>query len=487
MSVRLVYSDIAVGAENDAAVSTTARQSFSVPARLPHGADSVPLATLEPNSWALDGSRVCRGAQKVGFWSTQMSDEDGVFGTKPTITVAFDEQYTSLGISLVFDTALADYCSDITLSWYQDNALLAQKQFFPDGPAYFCEQTVEHYDKVVLQMNATHLPHRYAKLSRILFGITRTFARNELRSVRITEGVSLISTEVPINKMDFSLDSSADIEYIFQRLQPIFAYDGETLVGAFYIELSSRKGKGLYDLSCNDAVGVLEYETIPAAMYSGKNAKSAILEVLDGKFELELAPELESETLTGYVPEGTRRNALHHIAFALRAVVDTSRTDKVRVFRAAASAPAPIPPSRIYAGGSVNTAAVVTAVRVTTHSYSTSGSGNQVQAGGVTYYDTQNVLTVKNPDVTASDRQNVVEITDATLVGPSNGPAVAQHVYQYYMRRSTQSIKIVMDGEKPGDCVTALTPWGTEITGNVATMNITLSGIAAADCEVVGQ
>lgn len=486
MSVRLVYQDIAVGAEDDASVSTTAAKKFSSPAQLPHGVESAPISTLELNGWALDGTRESLTTQKVGFCSDQMSGEDGTFADPPTITVNFDEQYTSLGISLVFDTAVSDYCSSVTVFWYQGTTLLAEQEFNPDGPIYFCEKTVEHYNKVVIRMNATHLPYRYAKLSKIMFGITREFLRDELRNVKITEGINLISTDLSVNKMDFVLDSNTDIDYIFQLLQPIYAYDGETLIGAFYIETSSRKGKSLYDLSCNDAVGVLDYETIPAAIYSGKNAKTAILDILDGKFELDIAPELENETLTGYVPEGTRRNAIHHIAFALRAIVDTSGTDKVRVFRAPTANPANIPPVRTYTGGSVDTSAIVTAVKVTTHSYSTSGSGNQVEVAGKTYYDTQNVITIRNPDVTASDKQNVVEITDATLVNPSNGQAVAQNVYDYHMRRNTQNLKIVMDAEKPGDYVTTTTPWGTQITGNITTMNINLSGIAAANCEVIG-
>lgn len=486
MSVRLVYRDIAVGAEEDASVSTTAAKSFSLPAQLPHGVDSVPIATLELNGWGLGGDREILTTQKVGFWSDQMSGENGAFSSPPTITIDFDEQYTSTAVSLVFDTAVSDYCSKVTIFWYQGETLLAQQEFHPDGPTYFCEKTVWHYSKVVIRMDATHLPYRYAKLSKIRFGIIREFLRDELRNVKITEEINLISTELPTRKMDFSLDSKTGIEYIFQRLQPIFAYDGETLIGAFYVENSNRKGKSLYDLSCNDAVGVLDYETIPAAMYSGKNAKTALLDILDDKFELDIDPELESETLTGYVPEGTRRNAVHHIAFALRAIVDTSGTDKVRVFRAHTEDPANIPPSRIYTGGSVDTSAIVTAVKVTTHSYSTTGDGNQVEVGGTTYYDTQNVITILNPNVTASDKKNVVEITDATLVNPSNGQAVTQNVYDYYMRRNIQHLKIVMDGEKPGDYVTATTPWGVEITGNVTMMNINLSGIAAADCEVVG-
>lgn len=486
MSVRLVYEDIAVGAEEDASVSTTAAQSFSEPSQLPHGAESVPIAALELNGWVLDGTRQLLNGQKVGFWSSALSGEDGTFSIPPVLTVAFDQQYTSLGIALEFDTFTGAYCSQVTVRWYQGTALLAKKVFYPDSASYFCENTVEHYNKVEIQLDATHLPLSYAKLSHIRFGVSRTFGRDELRSVKITQQIDLISAELAVNKMHFTLDSKSGISYIFQQLQPIYAYNGETLVDVFYIEEASRKGEELYDISSSDAVGVLDKETIPGAIYSAKPVRALVEAILDGKFALELDPTLEGETVTGYIPDGTRRNALRHIAFALRAVVDTSGTDAVRLYRPVTSGAAEVPPSRTYVGGSVSTKAVVTAVKVTAHSFSTSGSGESVTVGGVTYYDTKTVTTINNPNVTASDKQNVVEITDATLVNPSNVAAVAQHVYDYHMRRSTHNVKIVVDQEKPGDYVTTHTPWGAEITGNITMMDLTLSGITAAECEVVG-
>ena len=67
-----------------------------------------------------------------------------------------------------------------------------------------------------------------------------------------------------------------------------------------------------------------------------------------------------------------------------------------------------------------------------------------------------------------------------------NAPAVAQHLYDYYTKRQTQRVRIVMDGEKPGDHVAAPTPWDTTVDGYITSMSIVLSGIAAADCEIVG-
>lgn len=488
MSVKIVYEDVAIGAQEDAAVTATAAQEGSNPEGLPVGVDPGPVATLELNSWQLGGGHRLRQNQKLGFWSVQMSGADGKFSSLPQITISFDQRYTSLGISLRFDTATGDYCSALTILWYQGAKKLAEADFSPDSPEYFCERTVEAYDKVVIQLKATHLPYRRAKLTRVMFGITRTFLRDELRSVKVTEQADLISAEVAVNTLDIQLDSHSDVEYMFQLRQPVYAYNGETLVGMFFIDSSSRTGENLYSLSCVDAVGVLDDDSVPAAVYARRPLKEVLEEVLDGKFELALDPALSAETVTGYLPSCTRREALHQIAFAARAIVDTSGSEAVRVYRLKVETPAEIPPERIYTGGSVDTSSVVTAVSVTAHSYNAAGSGNDtVEAGGVTYYHTTAVTTITNPNVTAADKQNVVEIKDATLVNPANVAAVARAAYDYYMRRSTQRVKIVMEHEQPGSRIAASTPWGTRIAGHIASMSIALSGIAAADCEVVGS
>ena len=54
------------------------------------------------------------------------------------------------------------------------------------------------------------------------------------------------------------------------------------------------------------------------------------------------------------------------------------------------------------------------------------------------------------------------------------------------MRRQTHSVKIIVDKEAPGDYVQTTTPWGTKITGTITSMDIRLSGIAAAECKIIG-
>ena len=488
MSVKVVYEDVAVGSAAASSVETSEAMGISKTSLLPFGALEGPIATTEQNQWILNGTRKVKPASEpVGFWSTTRSGDDCTFTTPPTITITLDGQFTSLGIYFKFDGETGDYCSDLNLTWYNGTTQLATQQFFPNSGNYFCEKTVELYNKVTIQFNKTNLPDRPIKISLILFGLVREFERQELRSVEATEELSIISDELAINTLDFTLDSEEDIDYIFQEKQPVYAYNRKTKIGTFYIDESTRLSKNVYNVSCIDALGILDEDPFAAAIYTNANAKTVLESILGNHFDLELSEDLQSEKLTGYIADCTRREALQQVAFALRAVVDTSGSGNVKVWRLAETDPAEIPLNRLYTGGDVSTSAIVTEVRVTAHTYSTSGSGSDtVEVGGKTYHHTTAVTTKSNPNVTASTKPNVIEVKDATLVNSTNVAAVTQHVFDYYMRRQTHGVKIVMDKEMPGDYVTTTTPWEDQITGTITSMTIKLSGIAAAECEIVG-
>lgn len=487
MSVRIVYQDIAAGADEDALVTSSSAADFTDPALLPFGGSGAAVSTLELNGWPLDGKTEILNGQPLAFWSIAMSGSDGRFEAPSEITISFDERYTSPGLFLVFCPATGDYCAHLTIEWYRGANLLKKRDFYPDSTEYFCAQTVEAWDGIVLRFHATSLPYHYVKLEKIIFGVSRTFLRPELRGVRVTQEVSIISDQVAVNTLDFTLDSRDDVDYMFQFKQPVSAYDSDRLIGVFYIDDSKHRAKGLYDVSCQDAIGVLDNDPYPARMLVNVPARELLEDVLGGHFRLELDAALATVPVSGYLPAGSRRQALQQVAFALCAMVDTSGTDAVRVYKDREDMPRKIPKSRTYTGGTVDTSAIVTAVQVTAHSYSTTGSGSDaVEVDGVTYYHTTEVITISNPNVTANDKANVIEVKEATLVTPSNMAAVAQHIYSYYTKRNRQKVRIVMDGERPGDHIATATPWDTVMDGFITSMQIVLSGIAAADCEIVG-
>jgi len=487
MSGKLIYKDVAPGADADAAVSTSSAQGFCNPALMPFDTVMPKISTLEPGMWILGGGYKILNGQDIPFWSTAMSDVNGNFAVPPSYTVSFDNQYTTLGIYLRFSPSTGDYCTSVTIKWYQGATLLDTQDFTPTGVSYFCANTVTAFNKVVIYFNATSKPYRYARTDQILFGVVREFAADEYSSIKILQEINLISSEVAYNTLEWKLQSKEDIEFIFQLKQPVEAYNGDNLIGVFYITGSKRTAARTYEISCQDAIGVLDGNSFAARIYSAYSAVTLINDIVGSDFAVEIDSSYASATVTGYIPDCTKREALQQVLFAIGAVGDTSGSKKIRVYPLPSANPSEIPDSRQYAGGSVETEAIVTAVKVTAHTY-TAGSGtvgdDVITVNGTKYVHTTAVTTITNPNVTATDKQNIVKIEDATLVSSANVAAVAQRVYDYYMRRNALNTRIVVDSEKPGDYKSISSPWDTTLIGNIITMSLVISNTTAADIKV---
>lgn len=489
MNGKLIYRDVAVGADEDASITATGVGALCDTALLPEGVDTPALAVLEKNLWALDGGCALYEAQQIAFLSEALSGADCTFESPPTLRIDFGQQYTSLGVSLIFSQATPEFCAEVEITWYQGATQLAQQTFYPDAPAYFCAKTVEAYSRIDIVLKKTSLPYRRARLDQVLFGLIRIFTGQELGSIRLKLEGHPISAELPASYLDWKLSSTADVGYVFQLKQPVEAYSGNRLLGVFYIdEVPDRSGKGTYTVTCQDALGVLDSYAWAGAMYTEPTTFSAAATaVVGGVFALEIADDVADLPVKGYLPPGTAREALQQLAFAVGAVVDTSGSRKIRCFLPADGAPTVIPERDVLLGAGLKQSAIVTAVTVTYHTY-TAGSGSDgddvVRIGDASYVHTTGSVTISNPNVTPSDIQNTKTVTDATLVNADNAQEVAQRVYDYWMQRKTLNCRMVWADDLLMQRVTMPTPWGEDLTGHLTAATLTLSNLTLADVEV---
>lgn len=478
----ILYKDVAPLAEDDATPTVTGADAMSDPGKLPHGSDPGAVMTLETNQWVLDGTHGYLDESKVALWSSALSDGNCVLSPEPVIDIDFTEQHSSLGVTLEFDPPGINYCALLNIKWYQGETLLADKDFTPDSPLYFCRQTVTAYDRIQITLKQTSLPYRRAKVNHIIFGLYRQFGADDFRSVKIINQSDLISAELPVSTMDFELDSDDDIGFMFQLKQEIEARNGDYLVGVYYIDEHKRTSQRQYQLNCYDALGVLDESPFPGGVYNSISALSLLESIVGPEFVLDAA--VEDMDLTGIIMPGSRRAAAQQVLFAAGWLCATDGGSVVRVFSTDQTLSI-VGKGRTYTGASSSIAAITTEVQVTAHAYAEDANGS-VEIGGKKYSDAQTVYTVKNPNVTANDKSSVVEVKDATLVSPSIGQAVAQRVYDYYQLRQTDSAKIVWKGERLGDYVQLPTAWGSDHAGHIQKMTITLSNTVAAELETLG-
>ena len=448
----------------------------------------------------------------MGLWSERITNDNGLFvdengNEEPiTLTLTSEGQYSSQGLTFTFDTYNQNYPTHINIKWFRyaegtmeelspDGGL----DFYPGNAFYFCRNKVENYNKVVITFYSLNMPKNRLKLRVIDYGYGTFFYGDELRGVKLIQEIDPISTQISINTADFTLDSKSDMEYSFQAKQPLSVYFNGELKATTFVKSSKRKARFLWDIQSEDYIGLMDSMTFYGGIYNNKNVVELLNDIFEWQEETQttkipykLDEVFTNETVTGYIPFTTRRDALMQVAFAIQAVVDTSNVDYVNVYKLTADdefAQEPIPLNRIMQGQNFADEETVTGVEVAVHSYkpitetidvydaSESGTGQNIfvkfseplhdlsitkgtivsestnyaiinaNAGcvlkGQKYEHTTQTKRQNNPVVLASEIEKVVSVESATLVSQHNIDNVLEKCYNWLVRTNTTNLKIV--------------------------------------------
>ena len=532
MSVIVRYTDIAIGA----------KESFGISVDNMLPASNVELIKTEGatfkrydipfdlNSMILDGASDFlpeNGLAEIGFISERLSNENGDFVEPIVIEFISSETFASAGLTLRFDEIKNIYPTHIRIDWYNGDMLLDGADFNPTSSNYFCNKKVEFYNKFVITFYSLSVPFNRLILNHVEYGLIAEFGANELRSAKMIQEIDPISTSVPINPFDFTIDSKKNIEFSFQKRQPIeVIFNGEKRATAF-VKSAKRKSKTMWDIHAEDHIGLMDSVYFKGGIYSNKNAVDLIDEIFSvAKVPYGVEIGFGDIVVSGYIPYTTCREALMQVIFAIGAVADTSNSDKVNIFALKKDITQEISRRRIMQGQSFEDDTRVTAVELMSHAYNEtnetlvayeaekSGTGNNIFVSfteplhdltiasgsivesGVNYaiinansgctligkkYEHTTVIHRKdNPLVISTDIENVVAIEDATLISSNNIDKILLLCYNYIVNTEKINMKII-DGKtnintKVGDLISYETEYLGKKTGRIIRQSFSLVG-----------
>lgn len=540
------YGDVAVGAREDFSPSSSDKANFTNFSNFNRNV-SFPKYTnpCELYSTSLDGSCLLvsgsRKKESVGWWSNQISDDDGAFEYPIVMTATAQALYSSIGITLIFDEENNLYANDINIKWYKDGELLSDKYFNPDSANYFCANRVDYYNKIVVTFYQINMPKNRLKLHGIEYGYGAEFGGDELISVRVIQEISPLSDEISVNTLDFDLRSERDIEFSFQDRQTVETYFDGVLKARTFIKDFKRKSKTRWSVSTEDYIGLLETVPFKGGIYENILATNLVKNIFNvAKIPYTIQESVfDGITLSGYIPFTNCREALMQVAFAMGAVVDTSNRQNVYVSVLDESLSQIVPLKRIMQGQSFDKETKMTAFELIAHQFrktdesvvlyeaSKSGIGTQIfvkfsnpihdlditngeiEESGANYaiinanngcvlsgkkYEHNKVIKRKeNPLVLSTDAENIISIENATLVSAQNVDNLIEKCYNYYNKNRTVNLKIVegkhtkKNGEKYGKDKYGLFKYGNEPSGFEYDKTVNVGDLVEVETEYLGN
>lgn len=519
MSLVMTYIDAPEGAQDHMSVSGNAGNSISNMALLASGSSDVPWATTEPGVWKLDGTRrIMPDAPEVAWWSRMPSDSAGLLSPAPVLRFSFSETYSTTGITLDFSESTGQWCSEIRSSWYRGQNLLLEGTYYPDSPSWVLEQSVEDFDGLQLELVRTNKPLQFAKLLKVAVGHTIVFGPGELIKAKVVNETDPDLCELTADMMTVNLIDKKGRNLIPQENQRVELSRDGNLFAVQYITGSSRQAKNVYTISAQSAIGLLT-DLFLGGIYTQKPVPELLAEIF-GDWPFELDPQFRTAKATGYIPACTQREALQQVAFAIGAVVSTQASPVIRLKPIPKAVSAVFKNSDIFVGGRVETKPRIAKVEIYAHNYAASSEEETVVQGEtisgtdvlITFRDphrdyiieggtitgsganwitvtANGEVTVKakkfkhnsvpfslcNPMASKKEQGNIVSVKDATLINSGNVTAALERLYESSQMRQTAKQEAVIKGQKSGEMVSSVSPWGTQIQGMIASMDSTLT------------
>jgi hypothetical protein len=173
-------------------------------------------ATLELNSWLLDGSIDVLPetvTQDTGFVSSVLSNEDCVFAFKPTITISFSTVHEPLipGVTIRWSEAFDECAREFTVTAYNGVSVVATKTVTGNtSNLSVVEMDISNYNKIVIEIAEWCLPMHRARIEEILVGVIKIFGKSDLMGYEHSQYVDLLSADCPKAEVVFSIRNETE-------------------------------------------------------------------------------------------------------------------------------------------------------------------------------------------------------------------------------------------------------------------------------------
>lgn len=518
--LKIVYDDIALGAKEDSAAASTDLDYYVNLENLKEEVEYPDYAMCLPRYAKMDGnySNAPDELVDMGYVSDSISDDAGAFGIPPSITFTFTQNHSSVGITLRFNDYSGDYCSKVKIQWYRDGELLTEQEYAPDSYKYFCYGVVDYYNKVVITFLETSKPYRNVFLTGITWGLIRVFKDDEIEDVNCLLEMNPISEEVSINTMDYTVRVKTDYAFEFQEKQKQTLYFDESIMGIFYLKDGKQLGTRRYFMETQDAIGLLDNSQFMGGMYDNVPAADILDSIMAGEgIAYFLDESLKETAVSGYLPIGSKREALQQLAFAIGAMVDTGYDRQLYLYPQQTEVSGEFTPKDIFLGLTVDHGEIVTGVRLYVHRYAAgtesaeiyrgtldgemkvefsepyhsleitggtleesdvnyayvTGTGDEIVLTGKKY--NHSAAAMLKEDLKVTQNKKIAEIKEATLVTASNAAAVLDRVYHAYRNNESISFSAIIKDQELGDRVQVDAGFKGVMEGTITKLNFRFS------------
>lgn len=322
---------------------------------------------------------------------------------------------------------------------------------------------------------------------------------------------------------------------------PVWYYNGNDLIGKFYLDDVTREAKNQYRLECVSAIGVLDKMQHGGGLFLQSTFGEVLRHILaadlhgdgDPVIPYEIDDDVAALRVSGWLPKDTKRNNLYQLVFAygVNIIKNPDGNPRFTFVYSGAQTPTQITSEVIYDEGAVTYTKPYSRISVTEHTYtavrtveavvlhdntadealnnaeiwftqapvivdtlSTEGDLTIVSATensvvltgtgkltGIPYTHTERVV---NRDNTSATEEKVISISKCTMANAVNSDNLLNRLYAFYCPAGKiKEIKgsFVQNSERCGKAYTIKNRFGEDENVFLSQMDLTTSAITKAN------
>lgn len=191
---------VATASGTDEAVFSNAKSVVGV-------AEMAKYATAELNLWSLDGTR------NILYSTPTLSNAGYVSNIESTgsVTVSFPAIRTTAisGITITWSEKYGEYPKIFSVIGKNGSAVISEVTVTDNREnVSLVNMPLVNYDNITVVVHAWNLPHRRARIEKIVIGHVLTFGKKDLLGFSHEQSGDLLSGQLPKYSIEFTLDNS---------------------------------------------------------------------------------------------------------------------------------------------------------------------------------------------------------------------------------------------------------------------------------------
>ncbi len=343
----------AIAIKDDATFSTTSIHTLGNLDDLANDTTVIkPYATYEPDFWLLDGNYKFAPATNIhaGYISAVMSPSNPAsdFTVAPKIEINFSELHSLEEITLKFSELSGDWSDRISIGFFNGGSTISAAFYTPTSAEFTLTLSVANFNKIEIYFYSQNKAYRYARLSEIIFDELLKFSGSDIKAASLVEKISPLSTELPINTIDFTLYSDAGDFNIaapsglyanLQDKEPVDVHESINneivYIGRFYLDEWESLSEKLASFRASDAMTILESVSFLGGRYKSPTVYSEdlIAEIFENTgINYDFDASLNGIVVNGLIPYLTNcREALQQTLFYIGAYATCARSNLVKI------------------------------------------------------------------------------------------------------------------------------------------------------------